>query len=292
MTLIPSTEAEDFMDFQKDYDKNQGNIINKDDYWYYNDKTHVTNSHLSQLIKGGPQTLKAYYEKGSEDNDAFAFGRAAHCLLLEPDSFNQRFYSIDDTEICIEASGEDWKEKNKSPRATKIYKEWLAEILEENSHRQLLSLDDFTDINNMVDKAMGYTQVRELVESASKREVIYSKTINGIKTKCKVDAINPSNFILDYKTSRDAATLRNFSISAKKYGYPRQGAFYRDITGVTSFWFLVQEKTYPYTVCLAELSPDTYEEGKMQYQNALEQYKLHFINNPKLIDSYLEMGSI
>lgn len=285
MTLIPSTEAEDFMDHQKNYDKNESRIIDKDDNWYYNDKTHVTNSHLSQLIKGGPQYLKSYYERGQEDTATFAFGRAAHCLLLEPEAFNQRFYSIDDSEICNDIGG-------KRPTATNAYKEWLDKIKSENTHRQLLSLDDFTAINNMVDKAMGYSQVRELVESASKREVIYSKNIRGINTKCKVDAINPSNFILDYKTTREPATLRNFSYSAKKYSYPRQGAFYRDITGVDSFWFLVQEKTYPYTVCLAELSPDSYEEGQIQYQDALDAYKLHFINNPKLIDSYLEMGSI
>ena len=290
--LIPSDEAKDFIKHQENYDKNASHIIEKDDNWYYADQKNVTNSHLGQILKGGPQTLKAYYQKGQKDTDTFIFGRAAHCLLLEPDAFNGRFYGIDDTEICIEASGSDWKEKNKSPRATKIYKEWLGKIVEENKHRQMLSLEDITAITDMVDKAMGYKQVRELVESANKREIIYAKKMLGVDCKIKVDAINTSNFILDYKTSKDPATLFNFKKSVNNYSYDRQGAFYRDVAGVSSFWFLVQEKTYPYTVCLAEMSPNTYEEGQKKYQMGLEMYKKHFIENPKGIDSFLEMGSI
>lgn len=290
--LVPSDEAKDFLEHQETFDKNEGSIIDKSDQWYYGDQKYVTNSHLGQILKGGPQTLKAYYEKGQKDTDTFIFGRAAHCLLLEPDAFNGRFYGIDDTEICIEASGSDWKSQNKSPRSTKKYKEWLAKIVEENKHRQMLSLEDITAITDMVDKAMGYKQVRELVESANKREVIYAKQMLGVNCKIKVDAINTGNFILDYKTSKDPATLFNFGKSARTYKYPRQGSFYSDVAGVDSFWFLVQEKTYPYTVCLAELSPNTREEGQKEYQLGLEMYKEHFIKNPKGIDSFLEMGSI
>jgi len=283
--LIPSNEAEDFMADMKKYDKNSANILDKGDQWYYNDKSFVTNTHLGKLLSGGPQTLKAYYQRGQKESDAFIFGRAAHCLLLEPEAFDGRFYSVDDTEKCEEIGG-------KVPRATKAYKEWLAEIEAKNSHRQILSSNDMQTIQDMMDKALGYKQVRELVESASKREIIYAKDIMGIKSKCKVDAINPSNFILDYKTSRDPATLFNFQKSVRNYNYDRQAAFYSDITGVQSFWFLVQEKTYPYTVCLAEMSSDTKEAGQKKYQLGLEMYQQHFIGNPEGIDSFLEMGSI
>ena len=285
MTLISSDEAEDFMKHQKSYDKNQSNIIDKDDDWYYADKTHVTNSHLGKILRGGPQHLKAYYEHGQKETDALIFGRAAHCFLLEPESFNSRFYSVDDSEICEEIGG-------KRPTATNKYKEWLAKIMEDNTHRQLLSLDDLTTITDMVDKAMGYKQVREMVESAHKREVIYSKNMEGINCKIKVDAINPNNFIIDYKTSKDPATLYNFERTVKNYSYDRQGAFYGDVAGVQSFWFLVQEKTFPYTVCLAELSPDSFEAGRIKYRQGLSMYKMHFLDNPKGIDKFLEMGSV
>jgi len=285
MVIKSSNDIEGYNEHQKNYDKNNSNIIDKDDDWYYNDQKFVTNSHLGHLIKGGPQTLKAYYEKGQKDTSAFIFGRAAHCLLLEPDAFNGRFYAIDDTEKCEEIGGA-------RPRTTKKYKEWIEPLLEQNKHRQLLSLEDINTIGDMVDKAMGYKQIRELVESANKREIIYQKELLNVPCKIKVDAINTSNFILDYKTSKDPATLYNFKKSLNMYNYDRQGAFYSDVAGVDSFWFLVQEKTYPYTVCLAELSPTTRQDGKVKYRYGLEMYKRHFIDNPKGIDSFLEMGSI
>ena len=290
--IVASSDHKDFVEHQKTFDPNGKNIIDQDDLWYYADKKFVTNSHLGQIIKGGPQTLKAYYERGQEDNEAFAFGRAAHCLLLEPDAFNGRYYSIDDTDICAEASGKDWKKAGKKPKATKIYKEWLFKIKADNSHRDLLSIEDYSSIVNMVDKAMGYKQVREMVEAASKREAIYHREIEGVNCKIKVDSINPGNFILDYKTSKDPATINNFRKTFNNFNYDRQGAFYKKVGGVDSFWFLVQEKTYPYTVCMVEMSPPSTEIGTTKYNYGLKLYKDHFLGNPKGIDSFLEVGKI
>jgi hypothetical protein len=283
--IVGSDKVDGYDENQANYDKNKGSIIEKDDAWYYEDKKFVSNSHLGQILKGGPQTLKAYYERGQKDTAAFTFGRAAHCLLLEPDSFIGRYYAVDDTEKCKEIGGA-------RPTATKAYKEWIAEIEADNTHREMLSLADMNTITDMIDKAMGYKQVRELVESANKREVIYQKNLMKVPCKIKVDAINTNNFILDYKTSKDPATLFNFGKTMRNYSYDRQGAFYRDVAGVPSFWFLVQEKTYPYTVCLAEMSPDSYEIGQKKYQLGLEMYSKHFLQNPKGIDSFLEMGSV
>ena len=283
--LTPSDKNEDFMEHQKNYDKNESNIIMKDDDWYYNDKKYVTNSHLGMLLKGGPQHLKAYYEGEQKDTPALIFGKAQHCLLFEPELFQTRFYALDDTEICKEIGG-------KKPRGTTAYREWLTKVREENIGKQEIKFEDMRNINNMINKAMSYKQVREMVESAYKKEVIYQKEIKGINAKCKVDSINPSNFILDYKSTKDPATLFNAPNIIRKHGYNRQAAFYRDITGARSFWFLIQEKTYPYTVCLVEQSETSYEEGVGMYELGLDMYRKHFIENPGGIDDYLEIGMV
>ena len=286
MTLISSDEAKDFMKDQKTFDKNAGRELDWTDGKYYSDTKYVSNSHLGKLLQGGPQHLKMYYERGgSEDTDALIFGRAAHCLLLETETFNGRFYAIDDEEICLEIGGA-------RPRTTKKYKEWIEPLKAENAHRQLLSLSDIDTITNMVDKAMSYKQVREMVESANLREKIYQKELKGVQCKIKVDAINTSNFILDYKTMRDPAIIKNAHKSVRNFGYKRQGAFYSDVAGVDDFWFLFQEKTYPYTVSLAKLSPESRNEGRAEYENALGIYKHHFIDNPSLIDDFLEVGMV
>lgn len=295
MTLISSEQAgEKFEEFKHNAEEKIGNIIEANDDWYYKDKKHLTNSSMDHLIKGGPQTLEAYYEKGSEDKASYIFGRAIHCYLLEPDMFNSRYYSFDDTDLCIKASGVDWKVKNKKPKATKTYKEGLAKIMEENSHRHLLSIEDISRIQAMVNKIMEHKQIRDLLEAAYKRETIYSKTINGVKCKIKVDSIKPGTFILDYKSTKDAATLANAAKAMRQYNYDRKGAFYRDVALVDTFYFLFQEKTYPFTFCLAELSPESYEIGREKYMFGLEMYKRFFKDGyaNKEVASFYEVGTI
>ena len=82
--LVSSEEAMEYMKQQQSYDKNQGNILDKSDEWYYSDKTFVSNSQLSKLLSGGPQHLKAYYEHGQKETPARIFGRAQNYLLFEP----------------------------------------------------------------------------------------------------------------------------------------------------------------------------------------------------------------
>jgi len=286
MTLISSDEAKDFMKDQETFDKNAGKELDWTDGKYYSDTKYVSNSHLGKLIEGGPQHLKMYHERGgSKDSEAMIFGRAAHCLLLEPETFNGRFYAIDDEEMCLEIGG-------KRPRTTKAYKEWLEPLIAENAHRQLLSLNDIDTITNMIDKAMSYKQVREMIESANLREKVYQKELEGVGCKIKVDAINTSNFILDYKTMRDPAIIQNAQKVVRQRQYGRQGAFYSDVAGVKDFWFLFQEKTYPYTVSLAKLSDESRDYGRKQYKDALGIYKHHFIKNPSSIDDFLEVGMV
>ena len=80
------------------------NILQVNDEWYYNDTTKVSNSHLKVLLEGGPEALENYYKYGSEDNPAFAFGRAFHMFILEPHLFTENYWILDDTEICKEKS--------------------------------------------------------------------------------------------------------------------------------------------------------------------------------------------
>jgi hypothetical protein len=283
--IVSSSDNEDFMKYVKNYDKNKSNIIEKDDEWYYNDKKFVTNTHLGKIIEGGPQKLQAYYQYGGKDNSNFIIGRALHCYLLEKELFNSRYIVIDDTDIKNDIGGA-------RPNATKLYKEWYNNIIELNPNKEALSLEEFDTIKNMIDRAMSYKQLEDLVNAATKKETIYHKTINGVNCKCKVDGINPTNFLLDYKSTSKDATIYNFKKSLYSFGYDRAASFYKDITGVNSFWFIVQQKHYPYTVCLAEVSETTFEEGRNKYMKALDEYKKHFMLNPGIIDKYLEMGSI
>ena len=52
---------------------------------------------------------------------AFDIGSAFHCMVLEPEEFSNRYFVVNDEEICDEIGG-------KKPRMTKKYKEWYQKL--------------------------------------------------------------------------------------------------------------------------------------------------------------------
>ena len=139
--LYPSNKLDKTEQEMVKQDLNSKNVLNWDDEKYYGDQTLVTNSHLKVLMEGGPEALESYYKYGSEDKPAYAFGRAFHCLILEPEEFNNRYYIMDDREICEEIGGA-------RPTTTKKYKAWLEEIQPETEGKEILAIDDFERLSH------------------------------------------------------------------------------------------------------------------------------------------------
>jgi hypothetical protein len=68
------------------------------------------------------------------------FGTLVHTGVLEHELVVQNYYVLDDEAICADilATG-----KYTKPRATKEYKNWLAETQERNANKTLISIDDW-----------------------------------------------------------------------------------------------------------------------------------------------------
>lgn len=264
-------------------DLNENNIIKENDNWYYADQTLVTNSHLKVLMEGGPEALDHYYKYGSEDKPEYAFGRAFHCLILEPEVFNERFFILDDTAICKEIGG-------KRPTATKKYAEWKDEIIEENKDKEIISLDDMNRMTKMEDKLLSIPQVRTLLEN-TRREVIYKANINGVECKGKLDAVKPNQMIIDLKTTSKAPTPYQFGKDFRNYNYDRQMAFYAELAKVPNACIIAIQKTAPYTVGVYMISEESMEEGVKKYSYALDFYKEQYRGNLD-IDKFYYQSSL
>src|SRR4051794_5238924 len=86
---------------------------------------------VSQLLKGemrlsysalcafkeSPAKFVQYKMKQKVTTEAMIFGSMVHCLILEPGDFDNRYFTLDDTQKCNDIGGA-------KPRATKAYKEW------------------------------------------------------------------------------------------------------------------------------------------------------------------------
>ena len=261
-------------------DLNQKNILDWDDDKYYNDVTKVTNSHNKILVDGGPEALEHYHLYGSEDKPAYAFGRAFHCLVLEKDTFYDKYFVFDDREKCIEIGGA-------RPTATNKYKEWLDDIASENIGKEKLSIGEITILENMEAKLMSIPQVVAMLE-ASNKEVVYQATIDGVDCKGKIDAVQPNSMVIDLKTTASAPTLSNFRYDAKRYNYDRQMAFYARLADVPAACIIAIQKVAPYTVGVYLISEETMKIGEEKYQYALGLHKEQFRGNIDLDKFYYQ----
>tara|TARA_R110002126_G_scaffold187208_7_gene335785 strand:+ start:400 stop:1248 length:849 start_codon:yes stop_codon:yes gene_type:complete len=281
--LYPSNNLDQKEKEMTQTDLNQNNILDWDDEQYYGDISKVSNSHLKVLLNGGPEALEDYHKYGSEDKPAYAFGRALHCLILEPEEFNKRYYVFDDRDKCIEIGGA-------RPTATKAYKEWREDIAIENRGKEMISIDDIQQLKRMEDKLKSIPQVVTILEN-TKREVVYQATINGVECKGKLDAVKPNEMIIDLKSCANAPTLANFAYDFKKYKYARQMAFYSDIAQVPTACIIAIQKTAPFTVGVFYVSEESMIIGREEYTYALNMYKEQYRGNLD-IDKFYYQGLI
>jgi len=284
--ITPSNElSEEEQQHLANFQKNVDNRLDADDNWYYNDTKYISNSMLKTLKSYGPIYLQEYLQgKLRKESDAFTFGRALHCAVLEADVFDDRYTYFDDANLVLEIGG-------KRPTATKLYKEELEKFKADNSDKEILSLDDYNKVMLMAEKVWDNQQAKELL-TGTDREVIYHNEINGVKTKIKVDANKHRTYIVDLKSMSKTPTQKNMVSDMYNYDYDMQGAFYLDNSMCTSFWFIAIEKNYPYTIGIYELSQDSIERGREKYLEALEDYKHHFVNKNSDIEKFCYMGQI
>ena len=70
-----------------------------------------------KAFRQSPSAFIEYVFKEKKQTDAMFLGVLIHCLILEPEKFEERYTILDDEEKCNEIGGA-------KPRATKAYKEW------------------------------------------------------------------------------------------------------------------------------------------------------------------------
>ena len=257
----------------------------RDDKIYYADSSHVTCSMLKYLLKS-PAHLRSYLENREKSTPAMVFGSAFHCMALEPENFNERFY-IFDTNLRPE------KEKGMT---SKINKAWKQEELKlaELEDKQLITADDLDKIDRMCNSLFNHKRVRSLVEQ-SKREQPFIWHINRmhckdiVNAKGKVD-LQSFDFIADIKTTAEFGGIDKFKYDCKKYHYDMQAAFYCDALGLDQFKFIVIGKEDPHSVGIYDVSPEFLESGRRKYHYALDLYEKYFLSCEENIDSYIEEG--
>lgn len=213
----------------------------------------VNKGALDQIAKT-PAHYRAWVD-GADDapaeTPALLFGRALHCLVLEPELF-----------------ATEWAEQpdfgNLRTKAAREARDaWLAE----HPGITLLSSDDWQRLHAMREAVLAHPVASALLDGGQAEATsVWTDPGTGLLCKARMDCWRPDIGVIgDLKSTVDASPAA-FARAVANYRYHVQQAHYAAGAAAhgieaPTFVFVVVEKTPPYAVCLYQLDDDAADRG-------------------------------
>lgn len=185
------------------------------------------------------------------ETEALAFGKAFHCMVLEPAEFIRR-YAVYRGQF------------NRNTNAGRLdYSKWL----NDNDGKSVISSDTFAVIRAMRESLMRHKTARLMVEKG-RREVVFRwfDKDTGLPCEGKLDLWDEEmGFGFDLKSTEDAGPV-NFGIAVTKYRYHVQHCMYAggaEALGVnlSRFFLAPVEKSAPNLSALYHINEAAAERG-------------------------------
>lgn len=238
------------------------NISNAD----YHASEGISKSGLDLIHKSPASYLwskNAPYDEGNRK--ALDIGTAFHCLILEPDTFNDRFAISPEN----------------APRNTKRGREAWAEFETQLNDRTPITKEDYKKLFLMRDSALAHPHIKWLIEASGEVEasIYWNEETTGELAKCRPDKLLINNSCLvDIKTTSD---LNRIDKSFIDYRYHVQDAWYSAgykahfYEPLSRFLFVVVSTVLNcgrYPVRIFELPIDAKEQGERDYLEDIKTY--------------------
>lgn len=222
-------------------------------------KPHLSYSSLKYAL--GDMRLWEMYMKGQlkKESDALYFGSLYDMLLFEPEKAHDTYFVLSDDDIVADIGG-------KYPRSTKRYKEWKAEQTEANVGKELASQEDWKRAHEMIQRLKD-SGLYDKRFAGGKYQVEFNVDLDGIPLKGFLDCLQDGQFIVDSKSSR---SIDKFRYDVRSFSYDIQAYIYTKVFGIKEFWWVVQEKAYPFYPADVKCSEETLFSGEMKFHQAIE----------------------
>lgn len=200
-------------------------------------------------------------ERGT--SDALIFGTLYDMMLLELDRCMETYELVVHEHVMDLVSDKTRNAKN--PKLTNDYKETVERIKTEAEAKgkTIVSMDDWNTAKGMVERIDSCGLRKYLTGRVQER---ISVDINGIKFVGYIDCLG-DGFVTDSKSTR---SVTGFRYDIKKLSYHLQAYIYMKATGADKFYWVAQEKTFPYLPALVECSEDTLWSAELTINDALD----------------------
>lgn len=239
-------------------------------------KPHLSYSSLKYAL--GDMRLWEMYMRGQlkKESEALTFGSLYDMLLFEPEKAHDTYFVLSDDDIVADIGG-------KYPRSTKRYKEWKAEQTAANVGKELASQEDWKKAHEMIQrlKDCGLYDKRF---AGGKFQVEFNVDIDGVPLKGFLDCLQDDS-IIDSKSSR---SIDKFRYDVNSWSYDIQAYVYTKVFDIPDFYWVVQEKAFPFYPADVKCSEETLFRGEMKFHQALENIQAYLNGDKQTEKHYAE----
>lgn len=232
---------------------------------YHADAHAVSKSQLDDLDR----SPAIFYAKNRDPNRparlkptaAMNTGNLAHCAILEPEHFDDRYIVGPDLD-----------------KRTKEWKEFAASTV-----KTIITPSDKDQVFAMSESVRKLPILRDaLALGEAEVSAYWTDPATDVQCRCRPDWVwadsrDTEAFLIDVKTCADASP-EGFAKAVVNWSYAKQAAFYSDGYAAASgrrvqgFIFAAVEKTWPYAAAAYILSDEDMEWGRNQYRANLHTY--------------------
>ncbi len=231
---------------------------------YQSDPTHISTSQLKDFVESPPFFHRRHVLRveSSPPSEAMARGTLVHlCLELGWEAAGERIKVIPAEHLTGTGS-----------LSTKAdTKKWVAD----QGNSILVTPQDAEFLGEVQSQCSLNKGVAKLLSSIAHKEVsIRWQRPDGIKLRCRPDAITSEGRVVDYKTTKYRNPDKDFWRACQEYKYNLQSAFYQEGAAAAGFSgepliFVLISTVSPYTVVARTLPQRFIDLGKSQMDRAL-----------------------
>ena len=245
-------------------------------------KEHLSYSSIKYAL--GDMRLWEMYMRGQlrKESDALRFGTLYDMLLFERKKAMNEYTVIDTDQILCNCSQKT--QDSKSPHLTKEYKETKSTMEAEakTKGRTLVSGEDWKKANDMIERLDACGLTNSYLKG--KYQVEFNEDIDGVPVKGFLDCLG-DGFITDSKSAR---SVDKFRYDVNSWSYDIQAYIYTKVFNIKDYYWVVQEKTFPYYPALVKCSDETLFRGEMKFHQALENINAWLEDETPTQKSYAE----
>ena len=227
-------------------------------------KGHLSYSSIKYAL--GDMRLWEMYMRGElkKESEALTFGTLYDMLLFERKKAMDTYSIVGKDQILGRCS--DKTNESKSPHLTKEYKEVKAQMESEAEEKglTLVSPEDWKQANDMIARLDDCGLLNSYLKG--EYQVEFNEEIDGVPVKGFLDCLG-DGFITDSKSAR---SVSKFRYDVKGWSYDIQAYIYTKVFGIKDYYWVVQEKTYPYYPALVKCSEETLFTGEMKFNEAVD----------------------